>query len=74
MTDDSVKIGVQYVDLAAICDIANIDHGDYEAAYQALFDDINTNGGINGRTLDPVIVRDQPHGHRRRRRSLRAAD
>ena len=56
VTDDAVTIGVQYVDLTAISDIANIDHGDYEAAYQALFDDINANGGINGRTLDPVIV------------------
>lgn len=56
VTDDSVTIGVQYVDLTAISDIANIDHGDYEAAYRALFDDINAEGGINGRTLDPVIV------------------
>lgn len=56
VTDDSVKVGVQYVDLTAISDIANIDHGDYEAAYQALFDDINADGGINGRTLESVIV------------------
>jgi hypothetical protein len=56
VTDDSVKIGVQYVDLTAIADIVHIDHGDYEAAYTALIDDINANGGINGRTIDPVIV------------------
>jgi Periplasmic binding protein len=56
VTDDSVTIGVTYVDLASIGEVVNISHGDYELAYQALFDDINANGGINGRTIDPVIL------------------
>jgi len=62
VTDDSVKIGVTYVDLASLGDIVTIDHGDYESAYQALFDDINANGGINGRIVDPVIVPINPVG------------
>ena len=35
VTDDSIKIGVQYVDLASLGDVVTIDHGDYEAAYNA---------------------------------------
>jgi hypothetical protein len=52
VTDDSIKLGVTYVDLESLGDIVDIDHGDYEAAYQAVADDINANGGINGRQLD----------------------
>jgi hypothetical protein len=62
VTDDSVTIGVTYVDLESLGDVVNIDHGDYEAVYQALFDDINAEGGINGRTLDPVILGINPTG------------
>ena len=62
MTDDSIKVGVPYVDLEPIRDIINIDQGDYEAAYQALFDDINANGGIHGRTLEPVFAPINPIG------------
>jgi hypothetical protein len=62
VTDDSIKIGVQYVDLASLGDVVTIDHGDYEAAYNALFDDINASGGINGRTLEPVYAPINPVG------------
>lgn len=62
ITDDSIKVGVTFVDLAAIGDIATLDHGDYEAAYQALFDDINASGGINGRMVDATIVGVNPVG------------
>ena len=57
-----IQVGVTYVDLASIGDIATLDHGDYEAAYQALFDDINANGGINGRTVEATIVGINPVG------------
>lgn len=62
VTDDSVKIGVTYVDLASLAGIVDIDHGDYEAAYQAQFDAINEAGGINGRTLEPVFAPIAPVG------------
>ena len=62
VTDDSIKVGVQYVDLASLGDVVTIDHGDYEAAYTALFDDINANGGINGRTVEPVFAGINPVG------------
>jgi hypothetical protein len=62
VTDDSIKVGVLWVDLESIGDIATLDHGDVEGGYQALFDDINANGGINGRTIDPVIIGVNPVG------------
>jgi hypothetical protein len=62
VTDDSIKLGVTYLDFEAIADVVDIDQGDYEAAYTALFDDINANGGINGRTVEPVFEPINPIG------------
>jgi hypothetical protein len=62
VTDDSVKIGITYVDLEALGDIVSLDHGDYELAYNAVIDDINADGGINGRTLEPVFAPINPVG------------
>lgn len=62
ITDDTIKVGVTFVDFAAIEDLTDIPHGDNEAAYQALFDDINANGGINGRTIEPVYAAVSPLG------------
>ena len=52
VSDDTITLGVTYVDLEWLGDIVDIDHGDYEAAYQAVADDINASGGINGRQLE----------------------
>jgi len=52
VTEDTITLGVTYVDLEALGDIVDIDHGDYEAAYQAVADDINAAGGINGRQIE----------------------
>ena len=62
VTDDTVKVGVTYVDLASLGEVVNIDHGDYEVAYQAMFDDINASGGINGRMIEPVFAPVSPVG------------
>jgi len=62
VTDDSVKVGVTYVDLESLGDVVSISHGDYESAYQALFDDINASGGIHGRMLEPVYAPVNPVG------------
>lgn len=56
VTDDSIKVGITYVDFDALGDQVSIDHGDYEAAYLAVIDDINENGGIHGRTIEPVFA------------------
>lgn len=62
VTEDTIKVGVTFVDLAAIRELTDIDHGDYEAAYRAMFDDINANGGINGRQIEPVFAPVNPIG------------
>jgi hypothetical protein len=62
VTDDSIKVGVTYLDVEAIAEVVDIDQGDYEAAYTALFDDINANGGINGRMVEPVFEPVSPIG------------
>jgi hypothetical protein len=57
VTDDSIKVGVTYVDTAALKRVGlNYEFGDYRAVYTALFDDINAKGGIHGRKLVPVIT------------------
>ena len=40
----------------------NVDLGTFEDAYQALFDDINANGGINGRTIEASYAPASPVG------------
>lgn len=57
VTDDTVKVGVTYVDTAAlVASGLNYDLGDHEAVYTALFDQINADGGINGRQIEPVFA------------------
>ena len=62
VTDDSIKLGISYVDLKAIADVTKIDHGDYEASFNAVIDDLNDRGGINGRTIEPVFAPINPIG------------
>ncbi|HEY5886502.1 MAG TPA: ABC transporter substrate-binding protein [Acidimicrobiales bacterium] len=57
VTDDSIKVGVTFVDTAAlVASGLNYDLGDHEAVYNALFDAINEDGGINGRQIEPVFA------------------
>ena len=57
VTDDTVKIGVTYVDTEAlVASGLNYDLGDHEAVYTALFDAINADGGVNGRQIEPVFA------------------
>ena len=63
MTKDEIKIGVSYVDLAAVRAVGvNRDHGDYEKAYQTVIDDLNAKGGVNGRKIVPVYAAIDPIG------------
>jgi ABC-type branched-subunit amino acid transport system substrate-binding protein len=54
VTDTEIKIGITYIDLGS-AEVAT-NHGDYEAAFQAVIDDINSRGGINGRAIVPVFA------------------
>lgn len=57
VTDDAVKIGVTFVDETALSAVGlELRLGDNEGAYQALFDQINADGGINGRQIEPVYA------------------
>jgi hypothetical protein len=56
-TDDTIKVGVTYVDTASlVASGLNYDLGEHEAVYTALFDAINADGGINGRQIEPVFA------------------
>ena len=57
VTDDAVKVGVTFVDETALSAVGlELQLGDNEGAYQALFDQINADGGINGRQIEPVYA------------------
>ena len=57
VTEDTVKIGFSYVDLEALAQagVLDITHGPYEEIMQSLVDDLNENGGINGRQVEVVF-------------------
>ena len=56
VTADTVKVGVTYPDLSSLKDVLQIDNGDFEKAFNAVADDINGKGGINGRKLQLVFA------------------
>ncbi len=54
VTSDTIKIGFTYLDLDDIREAGLIDtnHGPYDEHIGVLVDDVNANGGINGRMLE----------------------
>ena len=62
VTKDEIKIGITYPDLEAIRSVTNTNHGDYEKSYRAVIDDLNKQGGINGRKVVPVFAKINPLG------------
>ena len=61
VTDDTIKVGSR-TSTSSRWSVASLNHGDYAIAYQSLFDDINANGGINGRMIEAVIAPINPSG------------
>jgi hypothetical protein len=61
VTKGDIELGVTYVDLEAIRNVVQLDHGDYEAAYSAVVDDLNKTG-INGRKVRLVFAPVNPIG------------
>ncbi|NIR39677.1 MAG: hypothetical protein GWN79_17950, partial [Actinobacteria bacterium] len=57
VTETSIKVGVAVPDFDALqaAGISNY-QGDAEIAFQAFFDEINDEGGVHGRLIDPVYV------------------
>ncbi len=61
VTDDSIKIGVTYVDVEALKAVGlDYNLGDYEGTYNALAAVVNEAGGINGRKLELVFGKVDP--------------
>ncbi|MDA8046480.1 MAG: ABC transporter substrate-binding protein [Actinomycetota bacterium] len=62
VTSSSIRVGVTYVDFSAIRNVVNIDQGDFRTSYQALVDDINAKGGIDGRKIQLYFAPVNPIG------------
>src|ERR1041385_3504138 len=56
VTADTIKVAFTYPDLETLAKsgIVKVSHGSYPDAIKALADDINANGGINGRKLEVI--------------------
>jgi ABC-type branched-subunit amino acid transport system substrate-binding protein len=62
VSKDEIKLGVTYVDFEPIKDVVDISHGDYVKTYNAVIDDLNQRGGVNGRKIVPVFEKVNPLG------------
>jgi branched-chain amino acid transport system substrate-binding protein len=62
VSKDEIKLGVTYVDFEPIKDLVDISHGDYEKTYNAVIDDLNKKGGVDGRKIVPVFGKVNPLG------------
>jgi hypothetical protein len=54
VTAKSVKIGFAVIDYECIAQFVDMNHGDQDAAIDAMVDYVNNNGGILGRSIEPV--------------------
>jgi len=54
VTAKTIKIGIVIVDYESIKDFVDFHRGDQEETAQIFVDDINKNGGVGGRMLEPV--------------------
>jgi len=62
VTSERITVGVAAPDLEALRGLVDLDHGSYEAAYRALFADLNGRGGILGREVEMVFEAFLPIG------------
>ena len=63
VTANSIKVGVTYVDQASLkASGLTLNLGDYKDSYQALVDQINASGGINGRKIELTFAPINPIG------------
>ncbi len=60
VTKDEIKVGIPLIDFSAIKDFVDYKFGDTKKIAQVFVDDINKNGGINGRKLVPVYKKYPP--------------
>jgi hypothetical protein len=63
VTATSIRVGIPYVDLAAVRQFGiTLDQGSFPDAYNAIISNLNAQGGINGRHLVPYLVAVNPVG------------
>ncbi len=63
VTATTIRVGIPYVDLAALTDLGvNMSWGSVPDAFDAIIDNINAHGGINGRKIVPYLVAVDPSG------------
>ncbi len=63
VTANSVKVGVTFVDASSLKATGlNLNLGDYQTSYQTLVNQINNQGGINGRKIQLVFTPINPVG------------
>jgi ABC-type branched-subunit amino acid transport system substrate-binding protein len=55
VTKDSIKVGIALIQFSAIADFVDYKFGDTKKIAQIFVDNINQNGGINGRKIIPVF-------------------
>jgi hypothetical protein len=54
VTSNTIKVGITYVDLSTVQQFVHgLNEGNFKAAYQAVINNINNSGGINGRKIQP---------------------
>ena len=57
---DTIKVGIAIIDYDAIKDFVDFTRGDQQETAQVFVDDINKNGGIDGRQIEPVYKKYPP--------------
>jgi hypothetical protein len=63
VTATTIRVGIPYVDLAAVRQFGiTLDQGSFPDAYDAIIQNLNAQGGINGRKLVPYLVAVNPVG------------
>ena len=61
VTATTISVGVPYVNFAALKSLGvTINDGSFPDAYNAIVDDMNAHGGINGRKIDLHLVEMNP--------------
>ncbi len=57
VTASTIRVGIPYVDLAALKSLGiNLNQGNFAHVYTALIDNMNAHGGVDGRKIVPYIV------------------
>jgi hypothetical protein len=63
VTATTIRVGIPYVDVAAVKAVGvNISWGSVPDAFNAIINNINAHGGINGRKIVPYLVAVNPTG------------